>query len=372
MGRRIVIAGGGTGGHIFPALSIAQALRLAEPDIEILFVGAKGRMEMRKVPEAGYRIEGLDIAGFDRRAPWKNLTLPLKLLRSFLQVRRITTGFRPDAVVGVGGYSSFPMLRYAQARGIPTFIHESNSFAGKSNILLGRRATRIFTAVAGMERYFPADRVTVTGNPVRKDMAASAVTREEGIRRFGLDPAKTTVLSMGGSLGARSINEAVEKGLDRILSSGLQLIWQTGEPFAERAAVAAAGRTGVWTAPFIREMTHAYAAADLVVSRAGAMSVAEISVAAKPSVLVPYPLAAEDHQTANAKSLSDRGAAILVADGQAAARLVEETVELALDEPRRREMARRAGADAVRDADARIAGIVLSELEGMKTRKGHA
>ena len=365
-GRRIIIAGGGTGGHIFPALSIAHALRSAEPDVQILFVGAKGRMEMEKVPEAGYPIEGLDIAGFDRQALWKNITLPFRLLQSFRQVKGITARFRPQAVVGVGGYSSFPMLRYAQSKGIPTFIHESNSYAGKSNILLGRRATRVFTATEGMERYFPADRITVTGNPVRRDIAQSSLTREEGIRHFGLDPAKTTILAMGGSLGAKSINESVETGLGTMASKGLQLIWQTGMAFAPRAEASACGMTGVWTSAFIREMPQAYAAADLVVSRSGAMSVTEISVTAKPSVLVPYPLAAEDHQTFNARVLSDRGAAVLVPDAQAAERLVAEVVALAMDGERRREMGRLAGSGAVRDADVRIAGRILAEMDKRK------
>jgi UDP-N-acetylglucosamine--N-acetylmuramyl-(pentapeptide) pyrophosphoryl-undecaprenol N-acetylglucosamine transferase len=366
--RRIIIAGGGTGGHIFPALSIAHALRAAEPDVDILFVGAKGRMEMEKVPEAGFPIEGLDIAGFDRQALWKNITLPLRLLQSFRQVKGITARFRPQAVVGVGGYSSFPMLRYAQSKGIPTFIHESNSFAGKSNILLGRRATRVFTATEGMERYFPADRITVTGNPVRRDIAQSSLSREEGIRHFGLDPAKTTILSMGGSLGAKSINESVEAGLETLASKGLQLIWQTGKAFASRAAASASGMTGVWTSAFIREMPLAYAAADLVVSRSGAMSVTEISVVAKPSVLVPYPLAAEDHQTFNARTLSDRGAAVFVPDAQAAERLVAEVVSLAMDGERRREMGRLAGSGAVRDADVRIAGWILAEMDKRNER----
>ena len=365
-GRRIIIAGGGTGGHIFPALSIAHALKAAAPDTEILFVGAKGRMEMEKVPEAGFPIEGLDIAGFDRRALWKNLTLPFRLLRSFRQVKSITARFRPHAAVGVGGYSSFPMLRYAQSKGIPTFIHESNSFAGRSNTLLARRADRVFTASDGMERYFPVDRITVTGNPVRKDIAESTLTREQGVLHFGLDPDKITILSMGGSLGARSINEAVESGLDAFAANGLQLIWQTGRDFAARAAASSAGRQGIWTSAFIREMPQAYAAADLVVSRSGAMSVTEISVSSKPSVLVPYPLAAEDHQTHNARTLSDRGAALLVPDAQAAEGLVAQVVALALDPDRRGEMARRAGMGAVRDADRRIAECILAELNKRK------
>ena len=227
---KIIIAGGGTGGHIFPALAIANALKKREPSADILFVGAKGKMEMEKVPQAGYRIEGLDIAGFNRSSLIKNIGLPFKLLRSFSQVRSILNRFAPEAVIGVGGYSSLPVLRYAQAKGIPTFIHESNSFAGKSNILLGKKATRVFVATDGMEKFFPAAKIVVTGNPVRPAIVdAGAIDRKAAVRFFGLEEQKRTVLAVGGSLGARSINEALAKGLDRLEKAGLQLIWQTGK-----------------------------------------------------------------------------------------------------------------------------------------------
>ncbi|HEY0068308.1 MAG TPA: glycosyltransferase, partial [Flavisolibacter sp.] len=220
-GKKIIIAGGGTGGHIFPAIAIANALKKQDPSTEILFVGAKGKMEMEKVPQAGYRIEGIDIAGFNRSSLIKNIGLPFKLVKSFFQVRKITGQFRPDAVIGVGGYSSFPVLRYAQAKGIPTFIHESNSFAGKSNILLGKKATKVFVATEGMEKFFPAGRISITGNPVRpKIVEAASIQREEAVRFFGLDPARKTLLVVGGSLGARSINEAVDNGLDDLLGAG--------------------------------------------------------------------------------------------------------------------------------------------------------
>src|SRR5580704_11241584 len=208
MKKRLIIAGGGTGGHIFPAVAIANALKELEPDIELLFIGAKGKMEMEKIPQAGYKIEGIDIAGFNRSSLIKNLGLPFKLLKSFMQVRRIVHSFQPDAVIGVGGYSSFPVLRYAQAKGIATFIHESNSFAGKANRLLGRKAKKIFVASDNMEKFFPGGKLMVSGNPVRSGLIGNGISREEGIRFFGLDPDKTTILSMGGSLGARSINEA--------------------------------------------------------------------------------------------------------------------------------------------------------------------
>ncbi len=213
MAKRIIIAGGGTGGHIFPAIAIANAIKKIEPQTEFLFVGAKGKMEMEKVPQAGYRIEGLDIAGFNRSSLIKNFSLPLKLIKSFIQVRKIVKAFKPDAVIGVGGYSSFPVLRYAQSQGIKTFIHESNSFAGKSNIMLGKNATQIFVASDGMEKFFPAAKITVTGNPVRSSISQSTVTREEGIRFFGLDPAKQTILSIGGSLGAKALTKRLTKVL---------------------------------------------------------------------------------------------------------------------------------------------------------------
>ena len=226
-GERIIIAGGGTGGHIFPAIAIANALKKIDGSIEILFVGAKGKMEMEKVPQAGYEIEGLDIAGFNRSSLIKNIGLPFKLVKSFFQVRKIINRFKPDAVVGVGGYSSFPVLRFAQAKRIPTFIHESNSFAGKSNIILGKKATKVFAGMEGMERFFPKEKIIVTGNPVRLAIAQTGVSQSEGIKFFSLDENKKIVLVVGGSLGAKSINEAIDKHLEELLNAGLQLIWQT-------------------------------------------------------------------------------------------------------------------------------------------------
>src|SRR6476469_4893918 len=222
-GKNIIIAGGGTGGHIFPAIAIANAMKKLAPATEILFVGAKGKMEMEKVPQAGYKIEGLDIAGFNRSSLIKNIGLPFKLVKSFYQVRKIINGFRPDAVVGVGGYSSFPVLRYAQAKGIPSFIHESNSFAGKSNILLGKKATKVFVASDGMEKFFPANKIVISGNPIRPSIAnVASVPKEEALRFFGLQTAKRTLLVVGGSLGARSINEAIAKGLNDLVQNNLQ------------------------------------------------------------------------------------------------------------------------------------------------------
>jgi UDP-N-acetylglucosamine--N-acetylmuramyl-(pentapeptide) pyrophosphoryl-undecaprenol N-acetylglucosamine transferase len=361
--KKIIIAGGGTGGHIFPAIAIANALKKLDPSTEILFVGAKGRMEMEKVPQAGYKIEGIDIAGFNRSSLIKNIGLPFKLVKSFFQVRKITGQFKPDAVIGVGGYSSFPVLRYAQAKGIPTFIHESNSFAGKSNILLGKKATRVFVATEGMEKFFPAGRISITGNPVRpKIVEAESIQREEAVRFFGLDPAKKTLLVVGGSLGARSINEAVDNGLDELVGTGLNLIWQTGKPYAAKAKQRAEGKPSVWAGDFITQMEQAYAAADLVVSRAGAMAIAELCVVKKPVLFVPYPFAAEDHQTVNAVTLVNRNAAIMVKDSEALQKTVPAIIALAKNEQQQNELRNNIARYAVTDADTRIAGEILKTL----------
>lgn len=357
--KRIIIAGGGTGGHVFPAIAIANALRKLEPATEILFVGARGKMEMEKVPQAGYRIEGLDIAGFNRSSLIKNISLPFKLLKSFFQVRKIIGSFRPDAVVGVGGYSSFPVLKYAQQLGIPTYIHESNSFAGRSNILLGKKATAVFVATDQMDKFFPAEKIVVTGNPVRAVIAASDVSRAAALGFFGLHD-KPVILSIGGSLGAKSINEAIEQGLRKITGQGIQLIWQTGKPFAERGKEAAKHLDGVRVSDFIKEMEYAFAAADVVISRAGAMAIAELCVVGKPAVFVPYPFAAEDHQTVNALNLERKGAGILIRDEEAATRLVDVAIGLVGDQERRLSLSRNISALGIRDADMAIARNILN------------
>jgi UDP-N-acetylglucosamine--N-acetylmuramyl-(pentapeptide) pyrophosphoryl-undecaprenol N-acetylglucosamine transferase len=356
---RIIIAGGGTGGHIFPAIAIANAIKKMSPQADILFVGAKGKMEMEKVPQAGYRIEGLDIAGFNRSSLIKNIGLPFKLIKSFLQVRSIIKKFKPAAVIGVGGYSSFPVLKTAQGWGIPTFIHESNSFAGKSNIMLGKKATRIFVASGGMEQFFPAAKIMVTGNPVRSAISQSAVTREEGIRFFGLDPQKITVLSIGGSLGAKSINEALDAQLEQFEANGLQLIWQTGKPYAVRAKERVAGKTDVWANDFISQMEYAYAAGDVVISRSGAMAIAELCVVKKPVVFVPFPFAAEDHQTVNAQHLVDKNAGLMVKDSEVAGKLVPAIIALAKNEAKQQELKQEIAVLGVTDADELIAKKIL-------------
>ena len=362
MTKRIIIAGGGTGGHIFPAIAIANAIKRDEPDADILFIGARHKMEMEKVPQAGYRIEGLDIAGFNRSSLIKNLGLPLKLIKSFLQVRKIVSDFKPDAVIGVGGYSSFPVLRYAQQKGIPTFIHESNSFAGKTNIMLGKKASKVFTATDGMEKFFPGDRIVITGNPVRTSIAEAQISRDEAILFFGLDPAKKTILSVGGSLGAQSINEAINEGISSLIAAGMQVIWQTGKPYAAMAAERAVDNKQIWVNAFITQMEYAYAAADLVVSRAGAMAIAELCVMKKPVIFVPYPFAAEDHQTVNAGNLVKKNAGIMIKDSDAKKDLVPQLIALAKDEQKQEDLKRNIARLAVKDADEVIARVILKTI----------
>ncbi|MGC4037296.1 MAG: undecaprenyldiphospho-muramoylpentapeptide beta-N-acetylglucosaminyltransferase [Chitinophagaceae bacterium] len=359
MNKKVIIAGGGTGGHIFPAIAIANALKKKDNSIDILFVGAQGKMEMEKVPQAGYTIEGLNIAGFNRSSLIKNIGLPFKLLKSFFQVRKIVNNFQPDAAIGVGGYSSFPVLRYAQAKGIPTFIHESNSFAGKSNILLGKKATKVFTATDGMEKFFPAGKIMITGNPVRESISRSAISRSEGLRFFALDEHKKTVFVVGGSLGAKSINEAIDERLDELLSNGLQLIWQTGKPYAAKAKQRVEGKAGVWANDFITKMEYAYAAADIVIARSGAMTVAELCVVKKPVLFIPYPFAAEDHQTVNAQSLVNKNAALMVKDSEAKEKAVTMIIELSKNEERQNELKKNIGSLGIINADELIADKII-------------
>ena len=359
---RIIIAGGGTGGHIFPAVAIANAIVRIQPKTEILFVGAKGKMEMEKVPLAGYRIEGLTIAGFNRSSLIKNIGLPFKLLKSFLQVKNIFNEFRPTAVIGVGGYSSFPVLRFAQLKGIDTFIHESNSFAGKSNRLLGKKAIKIFVAIDGMNQFFPSDKLILTGNPVRENIAKSKLSREEAILYFGLNPNKKTVLAIGGSLGAKNINEALTEGIDEFKKNDLQLIWQTGKPFIEKGREIAVGKSNIWVSDFIAQMEYAYGAADVVISRSGAMSIAELAVMGKPAVLVPFPFAAEDHQTVNAQKLVDKNAAEMISDEDASAQLVNTVIGLSKNEKRQQDLKENISKMAIKNADELIANEILTTI----------
>jgi UDP-N-acetylglucosamine--N-acetylmuramyl-(pentapeptide) pyrophosphoryl-undecaprenol N-acetylglucosamine transferase len=320
-------------------------------------------MEMEKVPQAGYEIEGLDIAGFSRSSLIKNIGLPMKLLKSFFQVRKIFKSFRPDAVIGVGGYSSFPVLRYAQAKRIPSFIHESNSFAGKSNILLGRKATKVFVASDGMEKFFPADKIVITGNPIRPSIAnIDSIPKEEALKFFGLEPGKKTLLVVGGSLGARSINEAIAKGLNDLIQNGLQIIWQTGKTDANRWKEAVGNPSSVWVDDFITEMEKGYAAADIVISRAGAMAKAELCVVKKPVLFVPFPFAAEDHQTVNAMNLVEKHAALMVKDSEAINKVVPTIIELAKNEQEQSQLKENIGKYAVVNADEHIAKEILKSV----------
>ena len=359
---RIIIAGGGTGGHIFPAIAVAQAIQAIVPDAAILFVGAAGKMEMEKVPQAGYEIKGLTIAGLNRSNMLKNLSLPFKLIKSFFQVRSIFNSFKPNAVFGVGGYSSFPVLKFAQSKGILTFIHESNAFAGKSNIWLGKRATKIFTGTKGMEQFFPKDKIIVTGNPVRKNISVSNYTRESALMQFGLLTERKTVLIVGGSLGANSINDAILKNLSSFSEQQIQLIWQTGKSQATKYANAAKSFSNVYVNSFLDDMSAAYTAADLVVSRAGAMSVAEIALTAKPCVFVPYPFAAEDHQTFNAKNLVDEGAAFMVKDSMVREELWPLVIDAIHQAGVLETMHHKIQAFAVSNADSIIAEQIISSV----------
>ncbi len=361
-GLRIIIAGGGTGGHIFPAIAIANAIKKLEPSTQFLFIGARGKMEMEKVPQAGFEIKGLEIAGFNRSSLIKNIGLPYKLLKSFYQVRTIFREFKPNAVIGVGGYSSFPVLRFAQSQGIKTFIHESNSFAGKSNIFLGRRATRIFVATDGMEKFFPAVKIMVTGNPVRQTIASHSISKEEALAHYGFKEDKKTVLSIGGSLGAKNINEAIDKDIELFEKNNLQLIWQTGKPYQEKAAERVKGMANVYANDFITQMEYAYTAADMVISRSGAMAIAELCLVKKPAVFVPYPFAAEDHQTANAKNLVNKNAALMIADSQALDKLVPAIIDLAKDEKLQESLKANIEKLGVSDADQLIATEILKSV----------
>lgn len=322
---RIIISGGGTGGHIFPAVSIANAIKEQHPDAEILFVGAEGRMEMQRVPAAGYKIIGLPIAGFNRKNLLKNFSVLIKIIRSQLKARKIIKDFQPHAAVGVGGYASGPTLKMAGMMGIPTLIQEQNSYAGVTNKLLAKKADKICVAYEGMERFFDKEKIILTGNPVRQGLLKS-INKEEAIRSFGLDPQKKTILIVGGSLGARTINNCVMKGLDKIKHSDVQFIWQTGKFYINEArkTVKQAGELPMlYTTDFISDMATAYSAADLVISRAGAGSISEFCLLQKPVILVPSPNVAEDHQTKNALALVNKEAALYVKDAEAENELLD-------------------------------------------------
>lgn len=360
---RIIISGGGTGGHIFPAVSIANALKAKRPDAHILFVGALGRMEMQRVPAAGYDIVGLPVCGFDRKHLWRNIAVLWKLAKSQLKARRIIKEFRPQVAVGVGGYASGPTLKVAGMMGIPTLIQEQNSYAGVTNKLLAQKAEKICVAYEGMERFFPAGKIIMTGNPVRQDLLDRQTDRNEAIRSFGLDPEKKTILIIGGSLGARTINQCVLSYLDLIRSSGVQFIWQTGKIYIDdaRRRVAEAGELPMLhVTDFISRMDLAYSAADLVISRAGAGSISEFCLLHKPVVLVPSPNVAEDHQTKNALALVDKGAALYVKDSEAQEKMLATAIDAVNDAPRLRTLSENIAKLAFYNSADRIADEVLA------------
>ena len=357
----VIISGGGTGGHIFPAIAIADAIRQAEPSARILFVGAEGRMEMEKVPAAGYDIEGLWISGFQRSFTFRNLMIPFKIIHSTLKARRIIRKFRPDAAVGVGGYASGPTIRAAASMGIPTILQEQNSYPGITNKMLAGKAKKICVAYSGMEKYFPADKIIITGNPVRKDIVNQKHLHAEAVKHFGLDPLKPVVLVVGGSLGARTINHSIQNGLKELADDDIQLIWQTGKLFSDQAAQAV-GRfenRGFRQLPFISRMDLAYAAADLVISRAGAIAISELCITGKPVILIPSPNVAEDHQTKNAMALVSKQAAIMVTDTEAPSGLISTTISLIHDKNRMNQLGHNISLLARQESAQRIAGIIL-------------
>ena len=374
---RIIISGGGTGGHIFPAISIANALKALRPDADILFVGAEGRMEMQRVPDAGYRIIGLPVAGFDRRHLWKNISVIAKLLRSQWQARRIVREFRPQVAVGVGGYASGPMLKACALAGIPTLIQEQNSYAGVTNKLLAKQAAKICVAYDGMERFFPAGKIILTGNPVRQNLLDNPVTREQAAAHFGLDPQKKTILVLGGSLGARTLNRTMEAALRDIKGHPeVQFIWQTGRIYIDEVKAAITTFTGdtmrnvrvaslpnLYVSDFIREMPMAYGLADLVVSRAGAGSISEFCLLGKPVILVPSPNVAEDHQTKNALALVQKDAALYVKDADAPAQLVALALKTVADDQKLHSLSEHIARLALPDSADRIAKEVLKLIQ---------
>ena len=369
---RIIVSGGGTGGHIFPAVSIANAVRKQHPGARILFVGAEGRMEMKRVPAAGYPIKGLPICGFDRKHLLKNVAVLLKIWKSRRMARKIIRDFKPMAVVGVGGYASGPTLNVAQAEGIPTLIQEQNSYAGVTNKLLAKWADKICVAYEGMDRFFPKEKIILTGNPVRQGLLQQAGSRAEAVAAFGLQPGRKTVLLIGGSLGARTLNESMLGGLKAIASSDVQFIWQTGGYYFARIqeTLRQAGKPGnLFVTDFITKMEEAYAAADLVISRAGASSISELCLLGKPAILVPSPNVAEDHQTKNALALVDKEAALYVKDAEAREKLIPLALSVVADEARLAALGQHIRQMAFADAADRIAEEVCRLAENYKERK---
>ena len=357
---RVIISGGGTGGHVFPAIAIAHALKEKNPAIEILFVGAEGRLEMEKVPEAGYRIEGLWISGFQRSLSWQNLMFPFKLISSIIKARKIINKFLPDVAVGVGGYASGPVMFVASKINIPVVIQEQNSYPGITNKLLAKEASKICVAYDGMDRFFPKENIIKTGNPVRQEIVENIATKEEGATFFNMDPTKKTLLVIGGSLGSRTINESIKGGMDAIVEAGYQLIWQTGKfYYPNLAELGNKYPDKVKIVPFIKEMDKAYAAADVIISRAGAIAISELCLVGKPVILVPSPTVAEDHQTKNAQALEQKHAAVMVKDIEAREKLVPEALGLLKNETKQQELSANIKKQGMADSAERIAEEIL-------------
>lgn len=350
---RFLLSGGGTGGHIYPAIAIADELRARHPKARFLFVGARDRMEMDKVPQAGYEIRGLWISGLDRKLSWKNLVFPLKLIKSMMQARKIITEFDPHLVVGTGGFASGPTLRVAAGRGIPCVLQEQNSYAGITNKLLARRARKIFVAYEGMERFFPEESIVLTGNPVRGHLAGDLPPKARSLEDLGLEPGRSTLLVLGGSLGARRINRLVAEKLDFLLGLGLQVIWQCGKGYHQEYESYDGNRVRVRA--FINEMAVAYAAADIIISRAGAGSVSELCLIGKPVVFIPSPNVAEDHQTKNAEAMVAREAAVLMRESELDAEFEDRFSRLLADPERMERMGKNLRAQGRPEATRRIA-----------------
>jgi UDP-N-acetylglucosamine--N-acetylmuramyl-(pentapeptide) pyrophosphoryl-undecaprenol N-acetylglucosamine transferase len=357
---KIIISGGGTGGHIFPAISIANALKEMDNNIEILFVGAEGRMEMEKVPASGYNIVGLPVAGLQRRLTFKNFSFPFKLLKSLNKAANIIKEFKPDAVVGVGGYASAPALWQAQRMGIPTLIQEQNSYAGLTNKFLAKKADAVCVAYQGMEHFFPANRIHYTGNPVRQDLFGLDNIKNEAVKFFGFDTDSPVLLALGGSLGARTINESIAGSLDEFQNNNIRLIWQTGKHYFATASKLAEGRPNVKVFDFIYKMHYAYSAADLIISRAGAGTISELCIVGKPAVLIPSPNVAEDHQTKNAMALVNQNAAIMIRDEEAVTKLAATVIDLFNDKSLAAELSEKISALAMPDAAKDIANRIYT------------
>ena len=364
---RVIISGGGTGGHIFPAVSIANAIKEQRPDAEILFVGAEGRMEMQRVRDAGYRIIGLPIAGFDRKQLWKNFAVLVKIARSQWKARSIIKEFKPDVVVGVGGYASGPTLKTAAMMGIPTLLQEQNSYAGVTNKLLAKNAKKICVAYEGMEKFFPAEKIIMTGNPVRQNLLSNKYTKEEALKGFGFDASKKTILILGGSLGARTINQTLMGAIETIKANpDIQFIWQTGKIYIDEIRQKLGEQetiSNLFVTDFIKEMDKAYAGADLVISRAGAGSISEFCLLNMPVILVPSPNVAEDHQTKNALALVNKEAAIYVKDAEAQEKLMPVAMETIKDDAKLASLREHIALLALPDSAKIIANEVLKLSE---------